>query len=135
MTAFAARRSIALPALCVLAACSSPTEPEDTPFVGQLGFGDLLSFEVPDTVSVGVAFEVTFETWGANSCYSVSRTDVSVDDRTATVTPYDIRTGNGCFSMGRALPHSASITFDRAGTGLVRVRGSDQVLNQLVVIR
>lgn len=121
--------------LCVLVGCDSPTGPDEAPFVGELGFPDRLSIQVPDTVSLGVPFEVEFDTCVANSCYVPSRTDVVVDGRTATVTPWDVRVGNACFSMGGPLGHTASITFDRPGTSLVRIRGSDGVFDRLVVVR
>ena len=97
--------------------------------------------EAPDTVSAGVAFDVTVNTFGSSSCVRAERLDVEVNGTVARLTPYDrVAPPNSvCTADLGAHPHTASVTFPNPGSATLEVLGrtesGDTVVRQAVVVK
>ena len=100
-----------------------------------------LVVEAPDTVTAGVAFDVTVNTFGSSSCVRAERLDVEVLGRVARLTPYDrIAPPNSvCTPDLSAHPHTAPVTFPSPGAATLEVLGrtaaGDTVVRRAVVVR
>ena len=104
-------RRMPLPALLVLVACDTFTEPDSVMRVGVL-----TTFSEPiDAVAVGNAIRVDVTTAG-NACVSNGRDHVEVDreGRTIRITPYDRQGLGPCFDIGIEILHSVVV---RPGDG------------------
>lgn len=84
------------------------------------------SLEVPDTVQVGEGFTAAVRTVGLNGCWSAAGEDVSVEELTATIVPFDStgrREGVACTTALVSLLHEVELSFGEAGEATVRVEG------------
>ena len=81
--------------------------------------------EVPDTVTVSVPLTLTFSTNGGG-CHRGGDTEVSVEARSALITPFDfVKVGDiGCPRIANSFEHTATIVFTETGTSVIRLRYS-----------
>ena len=81
--------------------------------------------EIPDTVTASVPVTITFSTHGGG-CHRGGDTEVTVEARSALVTPYDfVKVGDiSCTLIAEQFGHQATITFDEAGTSVITLRYS-----------
>jgi hypothetical protein len=113
---------------CLLAlGCSSATAPDEVKVVGTIvGLSEgVPQIEVPSTAQRGQAFTVRITTTG-DTCTEKLETEVNVSDAVAVVTPYDLEhRGGQCHDIGRTFEHTASVTFEQAGSARVDIRGRE----------
>lgn len=84
------------------------------------------SLEAPDTVRVGETFPVTIRTVGLDGCWAPAGEDVTVEELTATVVPFDStgeREGVACTAALVHLDHEVRLAFGAAGEAVIRVEG------------
>lgn len=124
------RRPIAFAfGLWILAGCQPVFENDRYDI--QPGFLDVVEpahVELPDTVAVGVPFELRVRTYGLSGCYERYRTDVSIIGGRAEVRPFDrvnVTQGIGCTDKLEFFMHQAIITLSQRGQATVRVHGKD----------
>ena len=105
----------------LLTGCGLLTGPEAV-------IGRVAAVDAPDTVRAGEAFTVTVQTVGSNGCWRADRTEVDLGALRAVVTPYDVEdreSDEACTMALVDIIHEATLTFERAGTAEVVVRGRD----------
>lgn len=130
------RISLAIPA-AALVLCSGACGllgPDEDERVGLLElYDDVAPIWVPRSVERGERFAVNFYTLGGG-CTSRGRTELSVDDLEASITPYDIDSGRGtCADIIGFLDHTIWLRFDLEGTATIRVHGRAEPGNHQVV--
>lgn len=114
----------------IVAALLSGCGPEEV-------LGGVQAVEAPATAQASQPFTVTVTTGGPNGCWKKERTEVSSRALTATITPYDVEArgeNSACTQAPVAITHTAELTFTRAGTGVVTVRGRDGTGRELNVV-
>ena len=81
--------------------------------------------QVPETATASVPMPITLWTTGGG-CHWRGDTEVSVDGRSAVVTPYDfVRVGDfACPSILAFFEHRTTVVFDEPGTAQIVVRYS-----------
>jgi hypothetical protein len=82
-------------------------------------YGEPAQMEVPDLVEQGQPFTVTVATYG-NGC--IEKGETKVEALRAVVRPYDYDTtplGHDCDDMLRTYEHTATLSFEEAGTAEV----------------
>ena len=104
-------------------ACGS-TGPDEVRFLGRI-FDPEPVVEVPDTVSVSMPFNVSIETVGGG-CTRAGETEVEVVGNKAIVIPYDYGPVGDPPCTADVIPivHSATVTFDAVGEGIIVFRGT-----------
>ena len=112
-------------AAIALGGCAGATAPAAPRVVGVIAVnGPPRPLAVPDTVRVGVPFEVEVVTYGSGSCTRPDGATVRVTGSVAEVTPYDRHTVQyACTDDLRAYPRQVALRFEAAGAAVVRVRG------------
>ncbi len=120
--------------LAILAsvACDDATGPSER-VVGIIGYDRLYeddSFptpdpvEAPDTVRVGVPFDIVVTTIGLVSCWEEAGAEVQVSQLLAGIVPYDWKPSpTTCGERVQWFPRVVTVQFDRPGTALVVVQG------------
>ena len=120
--------------LAILAsvACDDATGPSER-VVGIIGYDKLYDgpgfptpdpVEAPDTVRVGVPFDIVVTTLVFASCWEEAGEEVLVSQLLVSIVPYDWKPSpTTCLDGGRVqwLPHVVTVQFDRPGTALVVV--------------
>lgn len=87
------------------------------------GDSDSVFFSAPDTVQVGTPFEVSVRSYGGG-CTRQGGTRVTANDFEALVEPFDVTDrADACTLELKLFTHRASVSFAKAGTTTVRVRG------------
>lgn len=126
--------------LAVAATACSPVEPRseqnlDDKELGVIVFyADPVRINVPDTVRVGVPFEVSVRTYG-NSCVAKDRTEVRTEGGRVQVRPYDLNaTKTGCMDILMQFEHTAAVTFNQAGVREIEFRGRSLPADTAVTI-
>ena len=100
-----------------------------------------LVVEAPESVTAGVAFDVTVNTFGSSSCVRAERLDVEVVGSVARLTPYDrvAPPNSECSADVGAHPHTAQVTFPTPGAAMLEVHGrtaaGDTVVRKAVVVK
>lgn len=81
--------------------------------------------EVPRAMNAGRPSEITIWTTG-NGCVRGGDTEITIEGRTAVVTPYDIvKVGNfGCYDILNIFEHKVNVAFDEPGICTVVFRYS-----------
>ncbi len=82
--------------------------------------------EAPDTVRVGVPFDIVVTTLAFASCWEEAGEEVLVSQLLVSIVPYDWKPSpTRCLDGGRVrwLPRVVTVQFDRPGTALVVVQG------------
>ena len=121
--------------LAILAsvACHDATGPSER-VVGIIGYDKLYEdpgfttpdpVEAPDTVRVGVPFDIVVTTLGFASCWEEAGAEVQVSQLLAGIVPYDWKPSptRGCIDVTRWFPRVVTVQFDRPGAALVVVQG------------
>jgi hypothetical protein len=89
---------------------------------------------VPATVRVGETFTVQIVTHGGG-CMRKGRTREQTTDLTAELRPYDVEVeADVCTAEATTYRHSASVRFNRSGTGTVQVYGRSEPGNELITV-
>jgi hypothetical protein len=116
-------------------ACDGILGPEDKSRVGTISFfDDPVVTEVPDTVQVGVSFEVSVQTYGGG-CNSKGGTTVQRHSFAADVTPYDLHSGATlCPAEERTFTHEAALSFEEHGVAQIRFHGIQMPEDSLITI-
>ena len=81
---------------------------------------------VPDTVSAGTSFDVTFRTIGSGCVRGGGTIVVAQSANSAVVEPQDFVPDpppDACNDILNTFPHRATLRFDQPGSASVRVRG------------
>jgi len=92
------------------------------PASGVIYFEDAI--EAPDTVSVGVPFEVAVHTVGPNGCWRADGTDVVPSNRIIEITPWDVHSGaEVCTLVIGYLRHAFELRLEQAGEWTLRATG------------
>ena len=122
-------RKLALIIAATLTACSALDygSEQTVPALIELSSTDSVVFVVPDTVTRGVAFDVSVRSYGGG-CVTQGPTEVASAGDTLVVHPYHVvRTGRdiACTAELRHFTHTARLTFPTAGTRSVRVIGGN----------
>lgn len=128
------RTATLVPVALALVACSELFGPKWAPRPGHIDSTTLL---VPDTVTIGASFSVSFLTRGP-LCSRPGNTNVNmVDARTAEVRPFDDvdERANACAAIDEGFQHSATLQFGLAGNATVRLIGAnaDTVVRSVIV--
>ncbi len=121
--------------LAILAsvACDDATGPSER-VVGIIGYEEFYPddfptpdpVEAPDTVRVGVPFDIVVTTLGPVSCWEEAGAEVQVSQLLAGIVPYDWKPPPlRCVNDIRVqwFPRVVTLQFDRPGTALVVVQG------------
>ena len=113
-----------------LLACVDPEDGRGDPVIGHIpaqGFADpAYQPQIPDTVTAGVRFEVTFWTWGGG-CMENGYTVSTFGGRSAEVTPYDLLTWGPdvvCTMELDYYRHQVNLFFQNPGTAEIVLRYS-----------
>ena len=87
-----------------------------------------LPIELPDTVIADIPFAVVVRTIGGG-CERIGPTELSVDEVTASVVPYDYTPAPGrsviCDAVLKIFEHDVTIVFQASGSATVTVRARD----------
>ena len=126
-------RHLARLAAAIVAVPLIGCDPEDgrgDPVIGHIpaqGFADpAYQPQIPDTVTAGVLFEMTFWTWGGG-CMENGYTTSSFGGRSAEVTPYDLLTWGPdvvCTMELDYYRHQVNLFFQNPGTAEIVLRYS-----------
>ena len=120
--------AVALMTLAIASGCGSTEPPSTGPRdVLALIINGTLQSEVlvPDTVSVGAPFTVSFTSIGGGCTTATPRVDVHVSGLSADVRGYDHVSGSDiCTQNIVMLPHSATLSFTQRGTATVHIIGN-----------
>ncbi len=84
------------------------------------------TIEMPRRVGVGQPLEVTIRTHAPNDCWRMGQTHVEKGDRRAVFQPFDLapaEDATGCSAEPVTFDHTATVTFQQAGTATVEVNG------------
>lgn len=119
----------------VLTACSGVLGPNGEKRLGVIAFyEDPVVTEVPDTVQVGVGFEVSVRTYGGG-CISEDGTDVHVEDLVVNVRPYDVHSGaNVCTDELRLFDHRTTLTLTEPGLAEIRFHGKEMPGDSMLTV-
>ncbi|MEM7734213.1 MAG: hypothetical protein AAF267_00320 [Deinococcota bacterium] len=94
-----------------------------------------VQIDLPEAVARGQDFEVKVTTY-AHTCRERARTDVTIQDMTAVITPYDYEVtypdGTICNPVISSFEHTATLRFDQVGTATITVRGYSDVQEQAI---
>ena len=107
----------------LLAGCDSSADDERP--LGRLRSQDASAIAAPDTVTAGIAFDVTVTTTGSG-CEKRIETDVSISGHLAVIRPYDILedpNARVCPDIYITHRHAARVTVDAPGRAVVRAVG------------
>lgn len=97
-------------------------------------FGHPAGVQVPDTVRVGVPFEVSVRTYGGG-CITFGRTSVEYTAGAIHIRPYDVDSlADVCNDELIPFDHTAEVTVDSPGTWVVRFYGRDVPPDSVMVI-
>ncbi len=109
------KRSMLL-ALALLLGCEGLLDPEGGRRIGVIAFySDPVAIHTPDTVQVGVPFEISVRTYG-NGCLSEGPTKIKVRGLRVDVTPYDVHSGaEVCTDILNMFPHKATLALPTPG--------------------
>ena len=129
-----------LPGVLVALAVAASVGCDDGPvvvdpyrFVGHIDFSDIRDLEprIPGTATASVPIQVTVWTSGGG-CHRPGETEVTVDGRTAVVTPYDwFHSSTGiCTDDIKYFEHNATVTFTDPGTAEIVLRYSTDFHNR-----
>ena len=80
---------------------------------------------IPDTVSAGTEFEVSFTTSHLAWCERAGPTEVEIADLVARITPFTLSLtpkGRACPDSAREIRRAAKVKFDRPGLARVLLR-------------
>lgn len=129
------RRSIIpVGASLLLIGCAMVTGVDEERVVGQIGYPDRVVIESPTTVKVGQSFDITVQTYGPDGCWSDDGTTVSISGLSATVTPFDRKSGELCTHAPVEITHVASLTFNQPGEAQITIKGRDGTVERSVYV-
>ena len=115
-------RAVCACAVALLACNAYQDEVVDLAYI-HFSDSDSVFFSAPDTVQAGTPFEVTIRSYGGG-CTQQGDTRVTANDFEALVEPFDVTSRvEVCTKILKVFTHRASVTFAKAGTTTVRVRG------------
>lgn len=128
-------RTLGLLAVLGLAGCGSLFGPDDEEVLGRLTyFGHPSGVHVPDTVTVGVPFEVSVRTYGGG-CISFGRTSVEYASGAIDIRPYDVDSlADVCNDELIPFEHTAEVTVNTSGPWVVRFHGREVPPDSVIVI-
>jgi hypothetical protein len=93
--------------------------------LGYIGVDFVPVIVAPDTVTVGVPFQVTVNTFGSGSCSRADGADVASQPSLITITVYDrYRTEGACTADLSSHGRTVTAAFTAAGTGTLRASGT-----------
>src|SRR5687768_11033663 len=121
------------------AACSitETDETESPPYLGDSGIR--ITFSVPDTVTQGVPFDVSFRYYGSSSCTQGIRIDRQVEGNVATLRSRVSGVNGVCTADLHAFTATELVQFSTRGLAEVRLPGlfdfRDTVVVRTVVVR
>ncbi len=109
-------RTLLLLVLTLLPACDSFLDPDGGRRIGVIAFySDPVTIHTPDTVQLGVPFEVSVRTYG-DGCLREGPTNIRVRGLQIDVTPYDIHSGGRvCEAILNMFPHKATLALPTPG--------------------
>ena len=119
------------------ASCRGGTDPEAVTriVVGTLASPASAALTVPDTVTMGHAFDVTVRTQG-NSCVQAAGGEARVAGLVATVTPFDMVYSGLCTDILTSPSRAVPVRFDVGGTVTIRAVGANgTTAERSVVVR
>ena len=120
-------RRLLIPVLLglLVGACGILFGPSERRVVGLLSTIDPQYYDVPDSVSVGEAFTVYFQTEAEKSCYRRGETEVKIEGNVATITQYNYRIlkADVCALPPLRYGHDATVRFVEVGEAQVILRG------------
>jgi len=122
-------------ALLSLAACDSVFGPDEDRRTGVIAhYGDPVVLSAPDTVQVGVPFEISIVTYG-NGCLSEGETQVRVRGLQVDVTPYDIHSGAAaCDDILNYFPHRVTLALPTPGLAHLLFHGKQEPDNLRITV-
>lgn len=130
-------------AFALFSGCSGPPYPFDrTHYERRPGtlihYSDPLQIQIPGSVTAGVPFIVRVTTYGGG-CMKQGDTTTEVAGLSAAVRPYDyvavkLPKNTGCPDILLFYPHQATLTFQQAGTAVVRVHGWRQPEGEAITV-
>jgi hypothetical protein len=121
---------------CALSACDTLFGPDDEVVLGRLSYLGHPSFvQVPDTVLVGVSFNVVARTYGGG-CISYGYTDVEyTSPGVIDVRPYDIDSlEDVCTDDLSLFDHTAELAVDSPGTWVIQFHGRQIPPDTVIII-
>ena len=121
---------------CALSACDTLFGPDDEVVLGRLSyFGHPSLVQAPDTVLVGVPFNVVVRTYGGG-CISYGHTDVAyTSPRVIGVRPYDIDSlEDVCTDELSLFDHTAELAVDSPGTWVIQFHGRQIPPDTVIII-
>lgn len=121
-------------AALLLIGCEMVTGVGDERVVGQIGYPDHVVIENPKTVQAGQSFHITVQTYGPDGCWSDDGTTVSISGLSATVTPFDRKSGGLCTHAPVEITHVASLTFSQPGVAQITIKGRDGTAERSVYV-
>lgn len=125
----------ALAIAVLVAGCERTAGPDERRKTGTIRFfEDPVLTRVPDTVAAGRSFSVSIRTYGGG-CVRKGDTEVAQEERSATVTPFDVHSGaNVCTAELKLFEHTATVTFRSPGSATVRFRGRAEPGDSVVTV-
>lgn len=121
--------------LALTMACSGPTGPTPRTELGTIAFHDTEAVtQVPDSVRVGVPFEISVRTYG-DGCVTGNGTEVQRHGRSVDVRPYDVHSGaQVCTDVLRMFDHRATVMLETPGQADIRFHGMERPTDSVITV-
>ena len=87
--------------------------------------GNAVLIQVPSSAKVGEIIVVKLSTYGVGGCTFFESTEINVIGDEAEITPYDRSkvSGSKCLASLEVFNHDALVTFETAGSNVIRING------------